>query len=292
MKVALTSDLHVDHHPEVAALVLEEIRSRTDGDGADLLIIAGDLTHHEDRLEAALTTLRPAARAAVFVAGNHDLWVKKDPTSPTSRDRYERSVPARARSAGFHPLGFDALTVDGYRIVGVTGWYDYSLRNRELDSVFSMDDYRRGSWGRLRWNDKLHVVWPGDDGDLLDDVAICETQILALERQLAVAPSEPTIVVTHHLPFQVLTTSKGEPPWDFLNGFMGSARLGEAILRTPGVRLAVAGHTHFRKSAVLDGIAGSVRAEISPIGYPREYRRASQDLPARVKDRVLMLDLP
>ncbi len=292
MKVALTSDLHVDHHPEVAALVLAEILARTDGAGADLVIIAGDLTHQEDRLEQALTTLRPAGRAAVFVAGNHDLWVKKDASAPTSRDRYERTVPARARSAGFHSLGFDSLTVDGYRVLGVTGWYDYTLRNRELDNVFSMDDYRRGSWGRLRWNDKLHVVWPGDDGDLLDDVAICESQIRALEQQLAEAPSVPTIVVTHHLPFQELTTSKGEPPWDFLNGFMGSARLGEAILGTPGVRLAVAGHTHFRKSAMVDGVAGPVRAEISPVGYPREYRRAAQDLPTRVKDRVLVIDLP
>jgi len=294
MKVAITSDLHVDHHPEVSSLVLAEVLRRTDGAGADLLIIAGDLTHHEDRLEQALATMRPAARAAVFVAGNHDLWVKKDPTEPTSRDRYERIVPDRARAAGFHAVGAGSLVVDGFRIVGVTGWYDYTLRNRELDHVFAMDDYRRGSWGRLRWNDKLHIVWPGDDGDLLDDTAICAAQIRSLESQLDADPTTPTIVVTHHLPFQSLTTSKGEPPWDFLNGFMGSAHLGEAILRTPGVRLAVAGHTHFRKSAVLDGAGGPgnpVRAEVSPIGYPREYRRGQQDLPSRVADRVLLLDV-
>jgi hypothetical protein len=73
-----------------------------------------------------------------------------------------------------------------------------------------------------------------------------------------------------------------------LNGFMGSARLGDAIASARGVRLCISGHTHFKKDVVVRG----VRAITSPVGYPREYRRAGQDLAARVADRVSIIDLP
>jgi hypothetical protein len=200
-------------------------------------------------------------------------------------------VPDRVRAAGFDPLGVEPVEIDGVAFAGVTGWYDYTLRNRELDDRFSLDDYRRGAWGRLRWNDKGRVVWPDDDGHPLDDPAICDKQCSLLERQLNEVGARPTVVVTHHLPFAELVTSMGEVPWDFLNGFMGSARLGEAIRRAPGVRLVCAGHTHFRKQIVVQGATGPIRVVVSPVGYPREYRRAGQDLVARVAERVAFMDL-
>ena len=293
MRIALTSDLHVDHHPEVIPLVADEVRARTGGRGADLLVIAGDVSPSTEHLEAALRGLRPCARQAVFVPGNHDLWAL--PGSPSSRARYDQVLPACARAAGFQPLGHVPAELDGVRVVGVTGWFDYTLRNRELDrevgGPFAVEDYRKGVFGRLRWNDKARVHWPGDDGTELDDPAICGAQLALLEAQLQQAAGAPTIVVTHHLPFRELVTSLGEMPWDFLNGFMGSQALGDAILRAPDVALVVCGHTHFRKQATLVGAGGPVRVEVSPIGYPREYRRAGMDLAARVRDRVALVEL-
>ena len=114
----------------------------------------------------------------------------------------------------------------------------------------------------------------------------------ALERQLAAAGARPTVVVTHHLPFADLVTSKGEPPWDFINGFMGSDRLGAAMLGAANVRAAVCGHTHFRKRVEVDGRGGRFTVETSPIGYPREYARmGGLTLAERVADRVTRIDL-
>jgi hypothetical protein len=175
------------------------------------------------------------------------------------------------------------------QFVGVTGWYDYSLRNCRLDETFSLEHYRRGAWGHLRWNDKQRIIWPGGTG-VLDDVGICAGQVASLEAQLRQAAGRPSVVVTHHLPFVELLTSTGEAPWDFLNGFMGSAALGAAILRASGVRLSLSGHTHFRKSAYFEGADGPVRAEVSPIGYPREYGRAGVDLRTRVAQRVTLIE--
>jgi Icc-related predicted phosphoesterase len=292
VRIALTSDLHVEHHPEVIGLVAERVRA---AGGVDVLIVAGDVSSDLGSLERSLAELRGTARHAVFVPGNHDLWCLRD--SPSSRARYEEAIPRAVRAAGFHPLGAEPVALDGVAFAGVTGWYDYTLRNPEMDQTFTPDDYRRGAWGRLRWNDKARIDWPGDDGAPLDDVAICAAQVASLERQLA-ACEEPgrstrsTVVVTHHLPFRELVTSRGELPWDFLNGFMGSARLGDAIRRSPSVRLACAGHTHYRKQASIEGAGGAIRVEVSPVGYPREYARVlGLTLAARVADRVTLLDL-
>jgi 3',5'-cyclic AMP phosphodiesterase CpdA len=283
MRIVLTSDLHVDHHPEVVALVAERARRLE----PDVLVVAGDLSGDPETLERALAVLRPAAPRAVFVQGNHDLW--STPGTPSSRERYDELLPARVRAAGFDALGHAPVEIDGLWFVGVTGWFDYSLRNRELDAVFTAEDYRRGAWGHLRWSDKQRIVWPGDDGQPLDDPEICARQVALLARQLALVEGRPTVVVTHHLPFPQLTTSFGEPLWNFLTGFLGSARLGELIARTRGVRLACAGHTHFRKQLVVEGADGPLAVEVSPVGYPREYRRAGLALEARVVERVTLV---
>ena len=287
MRIGLTSDLHVEHHPEVVPLIAARARALA----VDVLIVAGDVSSNLATLEAALVALRPSAPRLVFVPGNHDLWMLKD--TPTSRARYEREIPALCARAGADAIRQAPVEIDGVAFAGVTGWYDYSLRNRELDGTFTLADYERGAWGRLRWNDKARISWPGDDGAELGDVAICDGQVALLERQLAEVGARPTVVVTHHLPFVELATSRGEPPWDFINGFMGSERLGEAMRRAPNVRLGVCGHTHFRKRGEFEGAGGRrFTVETSPIGYPREYgRMLGLTLEERVADRVTAIDL-
>jgi 3',5'-cyclic AMP phosphodiesterase CpdA len=284
MRLAITSDLHVDHHAEVAALLAAAI-TRLE---ADVLVVAGDLTADGALLERTLATLRPCAREAVFVPGNHDLWCKRE--GPDSRERYERIVPTHARNAGFHAPFVDAAPrLFGHRFAGVTGWYDYTLRSRAHDALVTAAHYDKGRYGPMSWNDKQHVIWPGDDGVPLDDPGICAAQTRALAAQLDAIGDEPVVVVTHHLPFFELVTERGDPRWDFLNGFMGSTRLGDAILRAPGVRLSISGHTHFRKDVRVG--ARPLRALTSPLGYPREYRRAGQTLAERVTERVTLVEL-
>ena len=44
---------------------------------------------------------------------------------------------------------------------------------------------------------------------------------------------------------------------------------------------------------LLDGAdgPGTLRCEVSPLGYPREYRRAGLDLATRVRDRVSLVEV-
>ncbi|HWE26994.1 MAG TPA: metallophosphoesterase, partial [Polyangia bacterium] len=144
MRLVVTSDLHVEHHPEVVAMVAERARALE----PDVLVVAGDVSAKLETLEAALAALRPAAPRLLFVPGNHDLWTL--PGAPTSRARYERDIPAACARAGADAVGTEPIAIDGVVFCGVTGWYDYSLRNQELDATFTRADYERGAWGRLR----------------------------------------------------------------------------------------------------------------------------------------------
>jgi 3',5'-cyclic AMP phosphodiesterase CpdA len=284
IRLAITSDLHVDHHADAIPLLAEAVK-RTE---ADVLVVAGDLTANGELLERSLASLRGSAREAVFVPGNHDLWCKADGAS--SKERYERIVPAHVRNAGFHaPFTEERVVLFGHRFVSVTGWYDYSLRDVELDHELLPEHYAEGRFGPLHWSDKLLVRWPEGERRL-EDPEICDRQVASLKRQLAQPGAEPIVAVLHHLPFKELTTSSGMP-WNFLNGFMGSARLGDLLMADRRVRLSISGHTHFHKDVQIVRGDRTLRAVVSPLGYPREYRRAGFTLPEQVQRRVLVIDL-
>src|SRR5262249_61567455 len=107
MRLCLTSDLHVEHHPDVIPLVVERARLLR----PDVLIVAGDVSSNLETLEAALTALRAGAPRVLFVPGNHDLWML--PGTPSSRARFEDVIPALCARAGVASVGNAPFSVDG-----------------------------------------------------------------------------------------------------------------------------------------------------------------------------------
>jgi hypothetical protein len=84
-------------------------------------------------------------------------------------------------------------------------------------------------------------------------------------------------------------------PWGFVNGFLGATAMGATIVEAARAGLpiaqAVAGHTHFRRSAIIDAGARRFPAETSPIGYPREVARQAPSLAAHVEERVRIVSV-
>ena len=68
MRVAFTSDLHVEHHPEVVALVAQRVEALA----PDVFVLAGDISHDLAVVEETLRAF--AGRRTLFVPGNHELW--------------------------------------------------------------------------------------------------------------------------------------------------------------------------------------------------------------------------
>ena len=91
------------------------------------------------------------------------------------------------------------------------------------------------------------------------------------------------------LPFVELVARR-PLPWGFVNGFLGSVRLGDEIRRAAheGLRIvrAISGHTHFRREAKIDAAGQVIEAQTSPIGYPREVEMQGRTLAAHVAERV------
>jgi predicted phosphodiesterase len=291
LRVAFTSDIHVDHHPEVIARVASRARALE----ADVLIVAGDLTPHLDRLAEALRGLRQGAERVLFLAGNHDLWSVGD--GPDSKARYLDLIPGVCARAGVDCLHHDTIDIDGVTFVGQTGWYDYSLRDPEHAEAIPIDAYASGRFGKLFWSDKRFVRWPGltrQDGSL-DDAALADTMSARLATSLDhVAADRRVVVVTHMLPFDELAPSR-PLPWGFVRGFLGARSLGDAMIACArrGTRIthAIAGHTHFARRAEVTAGSRTIAAETSPIGYPREYGRFGLDLATHVDKRVRLVEI-
>jgi hypothetical protein len=283
LRIAFTSDLHAEHHPELIGLIRERVAGR-----ADVLIVAGDVSSSLARLDAVLRQLRAAVPMVVFVPGNHDLWCA--PGTPDSRTRYLDALPELCAAADVVYLPAAPAALGAVTLVGQTGWYDYSLRDPAHDGDVPLEAYARGMLGPLAWMDRHHIVWPGRD-----DRSLTELMTERLAADLAAAPRDaPVIVVTHMLPFVELVVRR-PLPWGFVNAFLGATALGAEILAAatgglPVVR-AIAGHTHFRTTATIAAGAGTIVAETSPIGYPREVMRQAPTLAAHVGERVRVIEV-
>jgi len=273
VRLGLVSDLHIDHHPEVTAL----IAARAAEVRLDALVVAGDLTPRLDGIRDTLAAIRAAVPHVVFVPGNHDLWCED------SRKRYLQELADVAASAGAAYLPAGPVTLGPITFVGQTGWYDYSLADRSLE--IPPEAYVEGRFGKLFWSDKRFVHWG------LSDTEVTAWMAERLAADLAaLADGARTLIVTHVLPFAELVVRR-PLPWGFVGGFLGAARLGEVILaaaRRLRVERLWSGHTHFRVSAEISGLA----AETSPIGYPREVaRQGDGTLASHVAERVRVLEV-
>jgi hypothetical protein len=269
--IAFTSDLHVDHHPEVVDLVAERAA------GAEALIVAGDVSSRPDVVAATLERLLRTVPRVVFLPGNHDLWGKD------ARARYVEELADVCDRAGVDYLPAGPVSVGGVTLAGQTGWYDFSFADPALG--IPLEAYEAGRFGHLAWGDKRYFRWPG-----LTDAELTAWMAERLARDLALVPRDrPVWVVTHLLPFVELVTRR-PAPWGFVNGFLGAASMGATIAAAAdrGVPVArvIAGHTHFRREAVLALGGRTVIAETSPIGYPREVKMRGTDLVAHVAERV------
>lgn len=214
----------------------------------DVLIIAGDLCHaaclapgRQDPYAAAQRTrvLRFAEAAVarfahvLLIAGNHDHY---DGILEDTCATFRRHLP------GVTVLDNCGVEIDGRHIFGTTLWTDFEGR-REA----TMQAVRRGA------GEFFFVKTRGRDPSQPDAVvkfrpehALAEHDraLAALHAHLAVQPSRPTVVVSHHAP-----SLKGLNPLYQGNGLDGvyASDLDAMIQTLTSVPVWVHGHTHIKR---------------------------------------------
>ena len=300
MRLLITADLHYNHAKSRPSA--EDVAARMNRAGGDAVLLVGDAASGDgEDLERCLD-LFDLSGPKLFVAGNHDLWTRRG----DSRALFEEELPRRVRGAGWRWLEGEPFVAGRSAVVGSVGWYDYSFANESLgiprdfyaaktspgavamtgepaelvDQVSELPEAARDVVAR--WNDGKFVSLG------VDDVTFLEKCISRLEKDLgAVASAETVVAAVHHVPLVELLPSHTMPQAAagrrgrgirFARAYLGSGRLGEAVLRFPNVRHLVCGHSHVAAQAVVQGAGGPVAAVNVGGGY-RDKRFIALDLP-------------
>jgi predicted phosphodiesterase len=277
--IASVSDLHTDfeENREVLVKLAASIYERS----PSLVIVAGDVSHKNDRIDRALRALSHVAERVAYIPGNHDLWFDV-PFAPGRRDlntwvRYREELRDVAAAAGAHYLPAEPLVLHNVAVVGTCGWYDYSLAPAAIRTSIGDSALASKQFGGVLWSDARFIAFRDDEGELMEDRAVARAMERDLEVHLSLvstrADVEHAVVVTHHQAFDEVVHHTGTLPWEFFNAFMGSSALGRVIQGAPKVRAAIYGHTHI----VGDHRIDDLRVFGTPLGYPRERKGMSLD---------------
>ncbi len=277
MRIASVSDIHTDfaENREVLVKLAAEIHTRA----PDVVIVAGDVSHKNERIERALKALSYVADRVAYIPGNHDLWYDV-PFAPGRRDlntwdRYRSELLELTQRTGAHYLPAGPLVVGRVAIAGTCGWYDYSLTPEAIRNSIGEEALAGKQFGGVMWSDARFIAFRDPLGELMHDGEVARTMERELSTQLEAIDRDPaidhTVVVTHHQPFDEVVAHTGTLPWEFFNAFMGSSGLGRVIQSASKAKVAIYGHTHLVGETNIDDL----RVYGTPLGYPRERKGLS-----------------
>jgi predicted phosphohydrolase len=300
MKLAFTSDIHVDFSQRNAEL-LPILVERAAEIAPDVFVIAGDIATQFELFAKTLAAFEDLKCAKLVVPGNHDIWIdskRKLLKGIDSTCKYFDLLPDVCRDYDFVPLWMEPFCIGNIGFIGSLGWYDYSFRNPNFDDRITTKIYAEGRCGFSMWVDMRRAWWlrhsidrlhkPRRDRLCKTDDEVCTEMIDSLTKQAqGLAPEDVSriIAVIHHLPFSYMVKHINDLSWDFFSAFMGSVRIGEALLRDERITHALCGHTHRKVDVTFDHI----HALTSPIGYFDEW--GTTDARRHVADRLYVLDI-
>lgn len=247
MRIFALSDIHVDFDAN-----FKWIRDLSPSEFIDdVLILAGDVSHMAAQLRLCLETLTRKFRKVLYIPGNHDLWVIRDPEPKTSLDKFAEVVRIATESGA----SMERLACDGFSIVPLLSWYDYSfgMPSEALKSA---------------WMDFYACRWP--KGFEAADVA---AHFAGLNDLSAPALKGMVITFSHFLPRIDIMLDAILPEHRRLFPVLGTTRL-DVQLRALGAKLHIYGHSHFQRRVQLDGVTYVNNA----LGYPHETWIASRGL--------------
>jgi predicted phosphodiesterase len=293
MRLLVTADVHYDNprSRRTVDALLDDLRRL--GEGADALLVIGDVGNADDDWLAKGLDLLAGTFAGpkLFVPGNHELWTRSKPAQSLLNDE----LPRRVAERGWHWLPGRPWRCGTSAVVGSLGWYDYAFADAALgipgrfyaakvspgacltltDRVEELkphaEDVPEAARSLVaRWNDGRHVKLSMPDERFLD--LLLDQFDRDLDR---VSDAKSVVAAVHHVPLRQLMPPARMPQWDFAHAYMGSPRLGELLLSRRNVHCILCGHSHFPAEARI----GSVRAVNVGSGY-HQKRAVAVETPA------------
>ncbi|RDS81200.1 hypothetical protein DWU98_11720 [Dyella monticola] len=247
MRVFAVSDLHLDYaanHEWLEQLPRHEYND-------DVLILAGDVSDRLSRLDHAFKLVARCFSTVLYVPGNHDLWVHREPM----QNSFEK-LDAVLAAAHEHGIRTDVFRNDELVIMPLLGWYDYSFG--------AADDYLKTAWADYR-----ACRWPGYDDAALtrfftDSNPVHSPMLTGAQR---------IISFSHFLPRIDLMPERIPDKHRKIYPVLGTTAL-ETQLRAAGSTTHVYGHSHVNRRVTMDGVTYINNA----LGYPNEAHFTGRQL--------------
>lgn len=240
MKIYAISDIHIDYKANK-----EWMLNLSSADYQnDILILAGDITDNLEMLELCFRTFADRFHKVLYVPGNHDLWVVRDPIN-CSFEKFDQ-ICALTEKCGVSMKVYESEAV---AIVPLLSWYDFSFGEPSKKIMEAWSDFHTCKWPQ------------GMDMDAVTQ------HFLKL--------NEPVLDVKHK---NLITFSHFLPRIDVMPGYIPSAlRYVYPVLGTSALDLQVRklmpkihvyGHSHVNRRTTIAGI----RYINNAYGYPSEKR--------------------
>lgn len=257
MRVFALSDIHIDYSGNqdwVADLSQSDYQN-------DVLILAGDVSDHSDKLAWCLKTMVARFKQVLFVPGNHDLWVLRDAawrhgaahgSLGNSLDKFTR-MRQMVQDCG---ASMQTWRSGDLCIVPLLGWYDYSF----------------GEPGQMlldAWMDFRACRWP----DGWSEHQICQHFLAANLPLPTLNANERVLTFSHFLPRIDVMPGFIPPDKRALYPVLGSSLI-DLQVRQLNSKLHVYGHSHVNRQVQIDGIVYVNNA----FGYPNETRITAKQL--------------
>ncbi|MCI4666017.1 MAG: metallophosphoesterase [Neomegalonema sp.] len=249
MRLFAISDLHVDYSENARWIENLSTADYTQ----DLLILAGDISHVEERVAAGFHTLKHRFAEVFFVPGNHDLWIGGE-EAPSSFDKFDRI----AAIASDHGVSMRPYQTKGLEIIPLLSWYDgtFGAPSDEL---------------RMRWMDYRRCNWSGRSDAEVTDHFLSQNHPV-LERSPA-APDNLVVSFSHFLPRIDVMPLPARGVRKLLGPVLGSARL-DAQVNAVESQIHIYGHSHLNRHVRRDG-----RTYINnALGAPSETHICAREL--------------
>lgn len=240
MKLALYSDLHLEHFPNGRSL---------EAGAADVIVLAGDI--HQGTAGLSWAKQEFPNQQIIYVPGNHEYYQQ---VMTELRDE----MASTARQLGIILLDNRSVIVDGVQFLGTTLWSDLALYDADKGFDRELSYAQIGSRVpdfRLI-EQPLEQCFTPDESIRLHNEALCW-----LNAELVKPFAGKRVVISHHAPLaeSIPEQYRGDllsPAFaSDLSGFMGQ------------MDLWLHGHVHEPVDEVVDG----TRVVANPGGYPDEF---------------------
>lgn len=218
MRVWVTSDLHLDYTAN--QVFFYELSSEEYQE--DILIIAGDIHHEIEEVQAFFQSIRPKFQQVLFVPGNHDVWLTESDKIKDSMHKYQQLL-LLAKEEG---IQVDNYQTGNLAIVPLHSWYDFSFGQPKPVIKRAWRDFERCKWSA--------------------DLQEVTSTLLALNADNLAVSAPQIISFSHFLPYASLIPDNTPPIVQALKPVMGCVGLGEQIQHL-APQIHIYGHSHLNR---------------------------------------------